>query len=75
MSGYSGTPVVSKLGIKSGHRLYLVNAPEVFLKLFRNLPDDVGGAQMDELTPARHGVFAADFEQSWLQGWPQRAVQ
>jgi hypothetical protein len=30
MSGYSGTPLVRKLGIKPGHRVLLLGAPEGF---------------------------------------------
>jgi hypothetical protein len=29
-AGYSGTPLVKKLGIKPGHRVLLLNAPEGF---------------------------------------------
>jgi hypothetical protein len=37
-AGYSGTPLASKLGIKPGHRLMLLSAPERFAL---ELPDDV----------------------------------
>jgi len=30
MTGYSGTPLAQKLGIKPGHRLLLLNAPDGF---------------------------------------------
>jgi hypothetical protein len=30
MAGYSGTPLVKKLGVKEGHRVALVNAPPDF---------------------------------------------
>ena len=42
MAGYSGTPLAKKLGIKGGHRLVLVNAPERFVE--------------DELGPLPDGV-------------------
>src|SRR5437868_6756673 len=35
MAGYSGRPLGKKLGIKAGHRLGLVAAPDGFLKLLR----------------------------------------
>jgi len=39
MSGYSGTPLPKKLGIKPGHRLLLLSAPEHFE--LGDLPDAV----------------------------------
>ena len=41
MAGYSGTPLVKKLGIKQGARVTLVNAPDDFLATLGKLPDDV----------------------------------
>src|SRR5262245_51375770 len=41
MAGYSGTPLVKKLGIKEGSRVALVNAPENFQAELGGLPDDV----------------------------------
>jgi hypothetical protein len=38
-AGYSGTPLAKKLGIKPGHRLMLLGAPEGFE--IPELPDDV----------------------------------
>ena len=40
-AGYSGTPLVKKLGIKSGFRAALLNAPEDYLSLLGELPADV----------------------------------
>ncbi|MDB5287932.1 MAG: hypothetical protein JWR05_2881 [Mucilaginibacter sp.] len=40
-SGYSGTPLAKKLGIKSGFNIRLINAPEYYLSLFTDLPTDV----------------------------------
>ena len=40
-SGYSGTPLAKKLGIKAGHRLRTSNAPHNYAKLIDPLPDDV----------------------------------
>ena len=41
MVGYSGTPLAKKLGMKSGMRVWLRNAPEAFEELLEGLPDDV----------------------------------
>ena len=40
-AGYSGTPLVKKLGIKSGNRVALLNAPADYLDLLGMLPADV----------------------------------
>lgn len=39
--GYSGTPLVQKLGIKPGTALALIGAPPGFIDLLDGLPDDV----------------------------------
>jgi len=39
MAGYSGTPLVKKLGIREGHRVATLNAPEGFEALLGRLPD------------------------------------
>jgi hypothetical protein len=41
MAGYSGTPLVQKIGIKPGHRLVLRNHPPSFLRDLGKLPEDV----------------------------------
>ena len=41
MAGYSGTPLVKKIGIKPGHRVALVNEPLAFPKELIDLPEDV----------------------------------
>jgi hypothetical protein len=41
MAGYSGTPLVKKLGIKSGHRVALLGAPHGFDAALDGLPIDV----------------------------------
>lgn len=40
-AGYSGTPLVKKLGIKSGTTLALVGAPDDFESLLKGMPKDV----------------------------------
>ena len=39
MAGYSGTPLPKKLGIKPGHRVLALNAPEGFDATLGELPD------------------------------------
>ena len=39
-SGYSGTPLAKKLGIKSGFHICLINIPEYYFELFTDLPPD-----------------------------------
>ncbi len=41
MAGYSGTPLVKKLGIKSGFRIKTRNAPPNYRDLIAPLPEDV----------------------------------
>jgi hypothetical protein len=41
MAGYSGTPLAAKLGIKPGHRLAVINAPEHFATILGELPEAV----------------------------------
>ena len=38
MSGYSGTPLIKKLGIKEGHRVSIINAPANFLSELGEVP-------------------------------------
>ncbi len=41
MAGYSGTPLVKKLGIKEGFRVALVGAPDGFRGELQGLPNEV----------------------------------
>ncbi|QDU69831.1 DUF3052 domain-containing protein [Engelhardtia mirabilis] len=41
MAGYSGTPLAKKLGIKPGHRVALIDAPEGFGGELEPLPEGV----------------------------------
>ncbi|HSJ18042.1 MAG TPA: DUF3052 domain-containing protein [Solirubrobacterales bacterium] len=41
MAGYSGTPLPKKLGVKEGHRVAVLRAPDGLHKSLRPLPDDV----------------------------------
>jgi hypothetical protein len=52
MAGYSGTPLVKKLGIKPDQRIALLNAPADFDATLGELPDEV-----EVLREARSGPF------------------
>jgi hypothetical protein len=41
MAGYSGTPLVKKLGLKEGHKVYVFNAPKEYFNWLTPLPQDV----------------------------------
>ena len=58
-AGYSGTPLVKKLGIKRGDRLALLHAPENYHNLLGALPDDV--AVDDELSGLNYDFVQAFF--------------
>ena len=38
LSGYSGTPLAKKLGIKEGFTIAVINAPDYYFDLFTDLP-------------------------------------
>ena len=39
--GYSGTPLVKKLGFKQGFKVRIINAPDYYKDLLEGLPDEV----------------------------------
>jgi len=41
MVGYTGTPLVKKLGIKEGFKLYVKNPPDNYMELISPIPDNV----------------------------------
>lgn len=45
MAGYSGTPLVKKLGIKEGFKILVVNRPDHYFDLFDNLPEVKDGSE------------------------------
>jgi len=47
-SGYSGTPLIKKLGIKPGFSILALNAPKNYYDLLGPLPADVQIADSDE---------------------------
>lgn len=40
-SGYSGTPLAKKLGIKEGYKISLYHQPEYYFNLFTDFPENV----------------------------------
>jgi hypothetical protein len=46
-SGYSGTPLPKKLGIKPGHRVSFIHAPEIFAATLGTLPEGVAIVEAD----------------------------
>jgi Protein of unknown function (DUF3052) len=58
MSGYSGTPLVKKLGIRAGARLFVRSAPANYAELIAPLPPGVQSvSRMSTTTDLAH-VFA-----------------
>lgn len=51
-SGYSGTPLLNKLGIKAGYQLLLLNAPDNYLELLGDLPEDCSILESSSDSPA-----------------------
>jgi hypothetical protein len=41
MAGYSGTPLVKKLGLKEGFTIFVYQPPEVYFDLLGTLPPDI----------------------------------
>jgi hypothetical protein len=56
VAGYSGTPLWKKLGIKEGHRLTLVNAPDGWA--VPDLPDGVELGEGGDVVVAFHRTAA-----------------
>jgi hypothetical protein len=87
MAGYSGTPLVKKLGIKPASTLALLSAPVGFPRLLEGLPADVrllsrrpAGADMTIWFVTRHrdlarrmaGVASGMGAGLWI-AWPKKA--
>ena len=62
MAGYSGTPLVKKLGIKPGSTLYLLSAPGKYFEWISPLPEniEVKGTLSGKLDFIH--LFVADFK-------------
>lgn len=69
-AGYSGTPLAKKLGIKEGHVVLALGAPEDYEELLEGLPDDV---LIEKADSAEQGdrrydiVHAFTKERGWLE--------
>lgn len=60
-AGYSGTPLVRKLGLKEGMRVRLYDAPEGYWALLGGSPEDFGVELLDAEMPEPGGPERADF--------------
>jgi hypothetical protein len=67
-AGYSGKPLLEKLGIRTGHRISIVNAPGHYLQLLGKLPEGVellagqaGGLDVVHLFAGDRGQLAKAF--------------
>ncbi len=58
VSGYSGTPLAQKLGIKAGCRLYAQSAPADYLELLAPLPEQVRRVRRPDASTDVIHVFA-----------------
>jgi hypothetical protein len=56
-AGYSGTPLPKKLGIKPGHRLAFIHAPDGFAATLGALPEAVEIVRDDDEGPLDLAVF------------------
>ena len=73
MAGYSGTPLVKKLGIKSGFRVVFVNAPSGFASTL-DLPPGVRVHKSPKPQTDFALLFVKD-EKHLMQEFPQLAAQ
>lgn len=65
MAGYSGTPLVQKIGIKSGHRVILRNHPASFIRDLGPLPE--GAEHTDKLSGTANVVICFTDRKSELE--------
>jgi len=61
-AGYSGTPLVKKLGIKPGFNIQLVSPPEHYFELFSELPADLHIDENEEPKDLIHFFTTAENE-------------
>jgi len=89
MAGYSGTPLIQKIGIKPGHRVLLRNHPASFVKDLGKFPE--GAVSADRISGKANVIVyfterLAELEKdfAWLSaalvpdgmlwiGWPKKA--
>jgi hypothetical protein len=65
MAGYSGTPLVQKIGIKPGHRVVLRNHPPTFIKDLGKLPE--GAESVERLSGKANVVIYFTDQRSALE--------
>lgn len=51
MAGYSGTPLIRKLGIKSGNTVLTLNYPDHYFEMLGDLPEEVDIVDIDYSEP------------------------
>jgi hypothetical protein len=56
-AGYSGTPLPKKLGIRPGHRLAFIHAPDGFAQTLGELPESVEIVRDEDAGPLDLTVF------------------
>src|SRR6266480_2282848 len=69
MAGYSGTPLVKKLGIKSGFNIALINAPRDFARHL-DLPANVT-INLKTRKPLDFALLFVKSEKELVVGFPQ----
>jgi hypothetical protein len=90
-AGYSGTPLPKKLGIKPGHRVAFVHAPNDFAATLGALPadleivvDDAGALDLAVFFTTRANALPAAFQQLGRRvhpagtlwiAWPRKAAK
>jgi hypothetical protein len=90
-AGYSGTPLPKKLGIKPGHRVAFIHAPDDFAATLGALPEDVeivhddaGALDLALFFTTRADALPAAFQQLGRRvhpggtlwiGWPKKAAK
>lgn len=64
MAGYSGTPLIKKLGIKERNSILIVNNPNHYFDLLGDLPDEVELVDMNFVDPINFiHLFCKDLEE------------
>ena len=73
MAGYSGTPLVKKLGFKENFRAALVNSPEAFSAELEPLPDNVEFVTLPRAKGLDLIVLFVDSQQKLRKEFPRQA--
>ena len=63
-TGYSGTPLAKKLGIKEGFTIQVFNSPKHYIEFFVDFPDQIkiAGQSLDDNTIDFIHIFAKSLE-------------